>query len=118
MDKNIFSNIKANAMYAATIAGMYAMGQPVFADWDGFIKHMRVSKNGVSYTQSVGRFFGLVLAICKSFGAVVLIWGMVRLFLSLKSEDPEAKQRAIMSVCVGCLLFGFEAVLRALNLIN
>lgn len=123
-------DIRIRAGYAMTVASAYITNITAYADgegtsgntvtggnhWGEYVEEFAVPSHAAA-TTALGKVLGALIYVSSMFGSVILIWGLVRFYLSFKNEDPEAKQRAIMTTVTGCLLFSLEAVLRDLNVI-
>ncbi len=59
---------------------------------------------------------GIIFFIFKAIGFIMSCWGIGQLVLAFKDEDANGKQRAIMLVIAGFLMFSLETVFDTLGI--
>lgn len=64
-------------------------------------------------SEAAKRLLGVLARVVEYVGAPVLIWGVVMFAMALKDDRPEDKQKAIMTIVTGTVLFSLFAILRA-----
>ena len=69
-------------------------------------------------TNLISQFLGIVIWIAQMVGIFFIIWGAVMLGLALKNDEPESKQKAIMVIVSGVVLFGLLTILKAAGIIG
>lgn len=52
-----------------------------------------------------------LLKIAQSVGIIIVIWGAVQFFLSLRDQNPDGQQRAIWTLVAGVALAALGTVL-------
>ena len=60
---------------------------------------------------------GYILDVCGLFGSVLMIWGILQLAMSMRSDDADTKHKALNVTMVGIILFSIVSVLAAANII-
>lgn len=74
--------------------------------------------NDMDATNLISKFLGIVIWIAQMVGIFFIIWGAVMLGLALKNDEPESKQKAIMVIVSGIVLFGLLTILKAAGIIG
>lgn len=60
---------------------------------------------------------GYILSACGLFGSVLIIWGILQLALSMRSDDADTKHKALNVTMVGIILFSIVSILAAADII-
>lgn len=111
--KERLQNVKDRAAYIMATAYTTAAMAPVYAQSEGGgtkIEAVTINKE-VDADTIVGQLMGIVLLIATFAGGVLLLWGMVMFALSVKTDEPESKQKAFLCCISGAVLLSLRAIL-------
>ena len=68
-------------------------------------------------TSAMGSLIGSILEIFRLGGAAIAAWGGGLFAMSVKNEEPESKQKAIMCMLGGIVLMNIKVILEAMGII-
>jgi hypothetical protein len=112
----VSDKVKAGVLSAALAMEM----APVHATGGGSnfeIPEVTINQD-MDATNLISQFLGIVIWIAQMVGIFFIIWGAVMLGLALKNDEPESKQKAIMVIVSGVVLFGLLTILKAAGIIG
>jgi len=81
------------------------------------INSVNISENA-NADQLVGMLGGIVLQIAKYGGIVLMLWGAVMFGFAVKSDEPESKQKALMTAIAGFILFSLRWLLTQAGIVT
>ena len=117
--KERLQNAKDKAAYVMATAYTTAAMAPVYAQGQGggtTVESVTIN-DGVDANTIVGQLMGIVLLIATFAGGVLLLWGMVMFALSVKTDEPESKQKAFLCCISGAVLLSLRLILKAAGII-
>ena len=68
--------------------------------------------------QIIGSILGIILKVATFVGAAMLLWGLVMFGLAIKNDEPESKQKALMTAFAGVVLVTLRSILVAAKIIQ
>ena len=74
--------------------------------------------SGQDSTTIVGQILGIILKVATFIGSALLIWGLVMFGLAIKNDEPESKQKSLMTAFSGVILISLRAILKAACIIE
>ena len=64
----------------------------------------------VSVQGTANMILGLILTVTTFIGGAMAIWGMVMFGLALKNDEPDSKQKALMTIFAGIVVLGLKSI--------
>lgn len=113
------STITNKTQRAAGLASAYinmallSMTMPVHADGAGTtIEPVQIGASADDPDTIIGSVLGIILFATRYIGAALIIWGLVMFGLSIKNDEPESKQKALMTTFAGVVVFSLKWILQ------
>lgn len=94
----------------------YAAAWPVYADTT--VEEVTLNTENVDADKMVGQVLGIIMLVARFAGAALLIWGLVMFGLSVKNDEPESKQKALLCCIAGIILISLRSILKAAGIIS
>ena len=69
-------------------------------------------------TGAVSNIISVVLSFAMYIGIALGVWGGVMFGLAVKNEEPESKQKALMTLIAGIVLMGLKSLMTAIGFIG
>lgn len=92
-----------------------ALNMPVYADGDipytHWARELEIG-DSADYNETASYILGLVFKIAEYIGGALIIIGLVQFATSLKNDDAEQKQRAVVQTIAGVILYTLYTVLK------
>lgn len=76
------------------------------------IEKVKIGAEGDNPDAIIGSVLGIILFATKYIGAALIIWGLVMFGLSIKNDEPESKQKALMTTFAGVIVFSLKWILQ------
>ena len=111
------STITNKTQRAAGLASAYinmallSMTMPVHAD-GATIEPVQIGASAENPDTIIGSVLGIILFATRYIGAALIIWGLVMFGLSIKNDEPESKQKALMTTFAGVVVFSLKWILQ------
>lgn len=115
------STITNKTQRAAGLASAYinmallSMMMPVHAEngENGIkIDKVKIGAEGDNPETIIDSVLGIILFATRYIGAALIIWGLVMFGLSIKNDEPESKQKALMTTFAGVVVFSLKWILQ------
>lgn len=117
------STITNKTQRAAGLASAYinmallSMMMPVHAGNDAetggvTIEKVKIGAEGDNPENIIDAVLGIILFATRYIGAALIIWGLVMFGLSIKNDEPESKQKALMTTFAGVVVFSLKWILQ------
>lgn len=106
---------KTSTMCAAASIGMLQYMVPVNAKTSITPATVHYSADSDTIVNSV---IGIILKVAQFIGAAMLIWGLVMFGLAIKNDEPDSKQKALMTTFAGVILIGLRTILQTAKIIS
>lgn len=122
------STITNKTQRAAGLASAYinmallSMMMPVYAGNDAekggvttggvTIEKVKIGAEGDNPENIIDAVLGIILFATRYIGAALIIWGLVMFGLSIKNDEPESKQKALMTTFAGVVVFSLKWILQ------
>lgn len=74
-------------------------------------------KTDVDINAAMNGVVSWMITAVQFVGVILLVWGVAMLSLSIKNDEPESKQRAIMQIVAGGFAVGIITILKAVGVI-
>ena len=119
---NAIHKVDKAAMTAMTTVMAMAYNAPVYASKSATGSGTEVS--GVTVTAGtdagtvVSNVLGIILLYAQYIGAALLIWGLVMFAMSVKSDEPESKQKALATAIAGIIAMTLRSILKGAGIIS
>lgn len=113
------STITNKTQRAAGLASAYinmallSMMMPVHAENGVTIEKVKIGAEGDNPETIIDSVLGIILFATRYIGAALIIWGLVMFGLSIKNDEPESKQKALMTTFAGVVVFSLKWILQA-----
>ena len=113
------STITNKTQRAAGLASAYinmallSMMMPVHAENGVKIDKVKIGAEGDNPETIIDSVLGIILFATRYIGAALIIWGLVMFGLSIKNDEPESKQKALMTTFAGVVVFSLKWILQA-----
>jgi len=111
------STITNKTQHAAGLASAYinmallSMMMPVHAEDGVKIEGVKIGSEGNNPETIIESVLGIILFATHYIGAALIIWGLVMFGLSIKNDEPESKQKALMTTFAGVIVFSLKWIL-------
>lgn len=112
--ENLLDKAKFAAAYAAT--AMYMM--PAHASGGSGLSVDTITVNETDADTLLGQVIGIIMLVPRFIGAAMLIWGFIMFAMSIRNDEPESKQKALLTVFSGLILFFLKEILSAAGIIS
>lgn len=112
------STITNKTQRAAGLASAYinmallSMMMPVHAENSVKIDKVKIGAEGDNPESIIESVLGIILFATRYIGAALIIWGLVMFGLSIKNDEPESKQKALMTTFAGVVVFSLKWILQ------
>ena len=119
---NTIHKVDKAAMTAMTAVMAMAYNAPVYASKSATGSGTEVS--GVTVTAGtdagtvVSNVLGIILLYAQYIGAALLIWGLVMFAMSVKSDEPESKRKALATAIAGIIAMTLRSILKGAGIIS
>ena len=118
---NTIHKVDKAAMTAMTAVMAMAYNAPVYASKSATGSGTEVSGVTVTGTDAgtvVSNVLGIILLYAQYIGAALLIWGLVMFAMSVKSDEPESKQKALATAIAGIIAMTLRSILKGAGIIS
>lgn len=113
------TNLWAEKVKARLLTGLLALEMmPVYAadSADTTVDTITIADGDANTI--IGKVLGIIMMIAKFVGSAMFLWGIVMFALSIKNDEPESKQKALMTAFAGVVLFALKEILSAAGIIS
>lgn len=76
------------------------------------IEKVKIGAEGDNPETIIDSVLGIILFATRYIGAALIIWGLVMFGLSIKNDEPESKQKALMTTFAGVVVFSLKWILQ------
>ncbi len=109
-----------NKAICAGMTGLAMVGMlPTYAESEGNVTVNAANVNvEASPDQIISNVIGIILLVARYIGMAMLVWGLVMFALAVKNDEPESKQKALMTTFAGVILIALRSILSGAGIIK
>ena len=109
-----------NKAICAGMTGLAMIGMlPTYANAEGGVQVDPANVNTNTTPDTIiSNVIGIILLVARYIGMAMLVWGLVMFALAVKNDEPESKQKALMTTFAGVILIALRSVLIGANIIG